>query len=133
MLLNGQITDGIEGYSTECCDCDLSTEESLSIKLRFSSLKKLISLSLGSSVSSINCYVGAFLISLALLANFNVESVYIKFFLAGDIQHIKSVKELPPKESFNILVNLESLKGICFCLSANLLITLVKVNRLLLM
>ena len=76
---------------------------------------------------------GVFLISLALLANFRVDKVYRKFFLAGEIQHINKVKALPPRESFRILVNLESRNGICLFLSASLLMTLVKEKRLLLM
>jgi hypothetical protein len=50
----------------------------------------------------------AFLIILALLPNYKVEMVSSILSKAGDAAMIRVVFELPPKESYNILVNLES-------------------------
>ena len=55
--------------------------------------------------------MGLFLMFLALLAYFRVFRVSSKFTSAGDTQAIIEVLEFPPKESCNILVNLESLYG----------------------
>jgi len=45
----------------------------------------------------------------ALLAYFSELRVSSKFTSAGDTQAIIEVLELPPRESYKILVNLESL------------------------
>lgn len=50
---------------------------------------------------------------LALLAKFNVDSVYWKHNIFRDTVAIRKVFELPPKESLSKLVSFESLYGIC--------------------
>jgi hypothetical protein len=49
---------------------------------------------------------------LALLAYFNVFEVSSKLVAEGEIFAIITVLELPPRESFKILVSFESLYGI---------------------
>jgi hypothetical protein len=71
--------------------------------------------------------------SFAWLANLSVPSVWKKFLRAGETQQMSRVLELPPSASVSRRVSLESLKGMCFCFSANLLITFVRVKRLLFM
>ena len=55
--------------------------------------------------------VALVLIFLALLAYFSVLIVSSNYEEAGETQFIITVLLLPPKESFKILVNFESLKG----------------------
>lgn len=66
---------------------------------------------------------------MALLANINVDKVSPKYNLLLCIVANNLVIELPANESLRKWVNLESLKGTCFCffnlvLSTNALITL---------
>jgi len=70
---------------------------------------------------------------LALLAYLSVFTVYSYCELAGLIVAIITVLQLPPNESFSILVNFESLNGTknpFFVLSPNALIQLANANKL---
>ena len=71
-------------------------------------LKEAIKAELGSQFIT-----GVFLMFLALDAYFSVLRVSSKLYSAGDMHAIMVVREFPPSESCNILVNFESLYGTC--------------------
>lgn len=86
---------------------------------------------------SISCELGSlfttglFLIFLALDAYFTVLKDSSRLLSAGETQAIMVVLELPPKESYKILVSFESLYGICslaFFSSVSALITYPRHN-----
>lgn len=67
--------------------------------------------------------LGLFFIFLALAPNLSVPKVSFSLYEHIDDANTKVVFEFPPIDSLKILVNLESLYGICSFLSPSALIT----------
>lgn len=70
---------------------------------------------------------------MALTAKFNVDIVYDIDYTLEESVAISIVFEFPPRESLNILVNTESLYGICVALEDNFYITMLREVKDLLM